>query len=170
MERELIEEVGQEISKETIRFIKSIERLAYPEEMQLMQEDENVYDISDTYDTPVSRITIARNKDWYIIYGEDYKHIELIDVASSPSRDKEKSRKEIHDYLVNVINKKAYDSGKSVILSAKEDTSYKMIQRMVNNHEYEIIEDIMDTWDYDSAIIMHNLVLRPINVNKHDNK
>ena len=170
MERVLIEETGIKITGETIRFIRNIERLAYPEEMQEMQEDEDIYDIADTYDTPVARITIARNKDWYIIYGEDDEHFELIDIASSPTRDKEASRKEIHDYLVDVINKKAYESGKSVILSAKENTSYKMIQKMARNHEYEIIEDIMDTWDYDSAIIMHNLVLKPIITKSSENK
>ena len=68
----------------------------------------------------------------------------------------------MHNYLVGVINRKAKDGNKPVILNAKEDTSYKMIQRMVNNGEYEIIEDTVNSWETDNSIIMHNLVLTPI--------
>ena len=37
-----------------------------------------------------------------------------------------------------------------------------MIQRMVRNGEYEIIDDIPDIWEDNDEIVMHNLVLRPI--------
>ncbi len=105
--------------------------------MKLMQEDKTIKDIADTYDVDVSQITIARNKDWYIIYAEN------------------------DDYIVGVLNVKAHNSHKSVILCAKEDTSYKMIQRMVRNGEYEVIKDISTTWDSGSVIKMHDLVLKP---------
>ena len=160
--RKIIEENAHNISKETISFIRYVENQAYPEEMKMMQEDEDVEDISETYDVPIQQMIVVRGMDWYIIYSENHRYIEIVDIASLPTRDKDKSRREIHDYLIGVINKKAHDSNKAVILSAKEDTSYKMIQRMVRNHEYEIITDIADTWDYDSAIIMHDLVLNPL--------
>ena len=152
--RLLVEEKGRKITKETIAFIKSVEDQAYPDEMKLMQEDKTIKDIADTYDVDVSQITIARNKDWYIIYAENDDCIEICDIASLPSRDVDASRQEIHDYIVGVLNVKAHNSHKSVILCAKEDTSYKMIQ-------YEVIKDISTTWDSTSAIKMHDLVLEP---------
>ena len=69
---------------------------------------------------------------------------------------------EIHNYITGVINRKAHSQNKPVKLSAKEDTSYRMIQRMVRNGEYEIIEDTPDTWVDNDEIIMHDLILRPI--------
>jgi len=53
-------------------------------------------------------------------------------------------------------------------LNAKEDTSYRMIQRMVNNGEYEIVEDTVNTWETDDSIIMHNLILTPITEREND--
>ncbi|MBR4262720.1 MAG: hypothetical protein IKQ35_05090 [Bacilli bacterium] len=160
--RRIIEETGFFISRDTVRFIRTIEGQAYPEEMQLMQESETVGDLSYTYGYGILQLTVVRGEDWYIIYGENRKHIELSDIASSPDRDVKTSRREMHDYLTGVMNVKAHAKKKPIILSAKEDTSYKMIQRMVRDKEYEIIDDIAGTWDYGSAIIMHDLVLRPI--------
>lgn len=37
-----------------------------------------------------------------------------------------------------------------------------MIQRMVSNGEYEILEDKTNTWENNDEIVMHNLVLKPI--------
>jgi hypothetical protein len=160
--RRLIEESGLDITNETIEFIKNIENKVYPEEMKIMQDAEDIEDLSDIYEYFESEITIVRNKDWYIVYGEDEDSVEILDIASSPTRDIEASRKEMHNYLIGVINKKAKDDNKPVILNAKEDTSYRMIQRMVNNGEYEIVEDTVNSWETDDSIIMHNLVLNPI--------
>ena len=160
--RKLIEESGFDITEETIEFIRNIENQAYPEEMKVMQDAEDIEDLSDIYGYFESEITIARNRDWYIVYGEDEDSVEILDIASLPTRDREASRREMHNYLVGVINRKAKDGNKPVILNAKEDTSYKMIQRMVNNGEYEIIEDTVNSWETDDSIIMHNLVLNPI--------
>ena len=160
--RKLIEEHGYDVSEDTLDFIKCVEDKAYPEEMKLMQGAEDMGDIAYIYGAYVRQITIARNKDWYIIYCEKDGNIEISDVASLPTRDVEASRREIHDYIVGVINAKAKQRNIPVILCAKEDTSYKMILRMVRNNEFEIIRDIIDTWDYDSAIRMHDLILRPL--------
>ena len=167
--RKLIEETGSNITTKTLEYIKMVEDKAYPEEMKMMQEAEEVGDLSEIYDISIPRTTIARNLDWYIIYEETRDYFEIVDLASLPTRDKAASSKEIHDYLVNVINKKAEKSGKQVVISAREDTSYKTIQRMVKNGEYEILEDEEEMWDDDSDIKMHNLVLRPINVKEKEN-
>lgn len=160
--RRLIEESGLDITDETIEFIKNIENQAYPEEMKVMQDAEDIEDLSDIYGYFESEITIARNRDWYIVYGEDEDSVEILDIASLPTRDREASRREMHNYLVGVINRKAKNGNKPVTLNAKEDTSYRMIQRMVNNGEYEIVEDTVNSWETDDSIVMHNLVLTPI--------
>lgn len=159
--RRLIEESGQDISEDTLQFIKSVENEAYPEEMKMLQDIEDVYELEDAYEYDLSELTIARNKDWYIIYGEDEESVEIVDIASLPTRDREASQ-EIHNYITKVINQKAHSGNKPVTLNAKEDTSYRMIQRMVNNGEYEIVEDIPNTWEDDENIKMHYLVLTPI--------
>lgn len=159
--RRLVEEEGYDISDETLDFIKSVENEAYPEEMKLMQDIYDVEELEDVYNYYLEELTIARNNDWYIIYGDDEDSIEIVDIASLPTRDRV-STQEIHNYITRVINQKAHRENKPVTLSAKEDTSYRMIQRMVRNGEYEIIEDIPDTWENNDEIIMHNLVLRPI--------
>ena len=160
--RRLIEETGYDISEETLEFVKSVENQAYPEEMKIMQDIEDLEELEDAYNYYLSELTIARNKDWYIIYGEDEDSIEIVDIASLPNRDREASRREMHNYIVGVINRKALNGKKPVTLNAKEDTSYRMIQRMVSNGEYEIVEDTPNTWEDDEAIIMHNLVLKPV--------
>lgn len=160
--RRLIEESGLDITEKTIEFIRNIENQAYPEEMKVIQDAENIEDLADIYGYFESEITIARNRDWYIVYGEDEDSVEILDIASSPTRDREASRREMHNYIVGVINRKAKDGNKPVTLNAKEDTSYRMIQRMVNNGEYEIVEDTVNNWETDDSIIMHNLVLTPI--------
>jgi len=166
--RRLIEETSFDITAETIEFIRNIENQAYPEEMKVMKDAEDIEDLSDVYGYFESEITIARNRDWYIVYGEDEDSVEILDIASSTTRDIEASRREIHDYFAKVINRKAIEDNKPVTLNAKEDTSYRMIQRMVNNGEYEIVEDTVNTWETDDSIIMHNLILTPITEREND--
>lgn len=159
--RRLIEESGYGITADTLQFVKGIENEAYPEEMKMMQDIEDVDELEDIYNYYLSELTIARNNDWYIIYGEDEDSIEIVDIASLPTRENVASQ-EIHNYITKVINQKAHDGNKPVILDAKEDTSYRMIQRMVSNGEYEILEDETSTWQDNDEIVMHSLVLRPI--------
>lgn len=159
--RRLIEESGYEITGDSLQFIKGVENGAYPEEMKMMQDIEDVEELEDLYNYYLSELTIARNNDWYIIYGEDEDSIEIVDIASLPTRDRAASQ-EIHNYITRVINQKAHNGNKPVTLNAKEDTSYRMIQRMVLNGEYEILEDEANTWEDNDEIVMHNLVLRPI--------
>ena len=160
--RKLVSEDGRNISSDTIRFIKSIEDTAYPEDMKTMQEVEDLNDLSNVYSTQVDKITVARNNDWYIIYAEEEDGIEIVDIASLPNKDKEASRREVHEYLTKIINVKASNAGKSIRLNAKQDTSYRMIQRMVSNGDYEVIEDTPNFFDDDETIQMHYLVLQPI--------
>lgn len=160
--RRLIEESGYDISETTLEFIKNVENQAYPEAMKMMQDVEDIEELEDLYNYYLFELTVARNNDWYIIYGEDEDSIEIVDIASLPNRDRDASRQEIHNYLTRVINQKAHVAGKQITLNAKEDTSYRMIQRMVNNGEYEILEDETNTWENNDEIVMHNLVLRPI--------
>ncbi len=110
--RRLIEESGFDITEETIEFIKDIENQAYPEEMKVMQDAEDIEDLSDIYEYFESEITVVRNIDWYIVYGEDEDSVEILDIASSPTRDRDASRREIHNYLVGVINRKAKNGNK----------------------------------------------------------
>ncbi len=159
--RRLIEESGYEITEDTLLFVKGVENEAYPEEMKMMQDIEDVEELENLYNYYLSELTIARNNDWYIIYGEDEDSIEIVDIASLPTRDRAASQ-EIHNYITRVINQKAHNGNKPVTLNAKEDTSYRMIQRMVANGEYEILEDETNTWEDNDEIVMHNLVLRPI--------
>lgn len=159
--RRLVEEKGEEISRETLDFVINVENEAYPEEMKMMQDIEDVEELEDLYDYYLSELTIVRNNDWYIIYGEDEDSIEIVDIASLPTRDRSASQ-EIHNYITKVINQKAHNGNKPVTLNAKEDTSYRMIQRMVSNGEYEILEDETNTWENNDEIVMHNLVLKAI--------
>ena len=160
--RRLIEEEGESISQETLNFIVMVEDIAYPEEMKLIQDIEDVEDLADTYDTEVYSLTVARNNDWYIVCTEDDESIEIADIAALPERDREASRQEMYDYMTKVLNVKAARFGKNISLNAKEDTSYRMIQRMVRSGDYEIIEDTPNYFDYGETIQMHYLVLRPI--------
>ena len=159
--RKLVEESGYDISDDTLQFVRSVENQAYPEEMKVMQDIEDIEELEDIYNYYLSELTIARNRDWYIIYGEDEDSIEIVDIASLPTRDSVASQ-EIHNYITRVINQKAHNANKPVTLNAKEDTSYRMILRMVSNGEYEILEDERNTWEDNDEIIMHNLVLKPI--------
>ena len=43
----------------------------------------------------------------------------------------EKSREEMQKYIIEIIGKKAIAEKKNITLSARESTSYKMIQKML---------------------------------------
>jgi hypothetical protein len=159
--RTVVEEFVEKLSVETLEFIKYVEDLAYPEEMKLMQSVQIPYSLSYIYGYSPKDLKVVRGVDWYIIYGENDKMIEISDIASLPTRDVKASRFEMYNFLTTVINKKAHDTNKVITLNAKEDTSYKMIQRMVNSGEYEILEDVPNKWFLNNEIIMHNLVLKP---------
>lgn len=159
--RRLIEESGENISEDTLSFIKNVENEAFPNEMKLMQNINSIEELENIYDYYLSELTITRNNDWYIIYGEDEDSVEIVDIASLSTRDSRASQ-EMHNYITSVINQKAHNGNKPVTLDAKEDTSYRMIQRMVNNGEYEILEDTTNTWEDNDEIVMHSLILKPI--------
>ena len=159
--RKLQEESGNNINEETLQFVKMVEDKAYPETMNLVQDVKDIKNLEEIYGYNLENLVIARNRDWYIVYGENKQSIEIVDIASLPTRDRVATQ-EIHNYITKVINTKAHNAQKKVILNAKEDTSYKMIQRMVKNGEYKIEEDIPNIWEDDSEIKMHFLTLTPI--------
>ena len=161
-DRKLIEEHGETITEESLRFIKRIEDEAYPDEMKTMKETVGLQDLASILEYDSSDLTIARSEDWYIIYGDNEKSIEIIDLASSLDRDKEKSREEMQKYIIEIIGKKAKAEKKNITLSARESTSYKMIQKMLKDGKFRMIQDTEEKWAEDSDIVMHNMILEPI--------
>ncbi len=160
--RTIIVEKGKEITTKSIRFMADIEALAYPEEMQLMTYCEEINDLEEIYHGKGDNYTVICGIDWYMLIIEHNKSIELADIACHPNRDKVNSRIEMYDCIKKYINDLGISLGKFITLNARETTSYKMIQRMVANGDYQIIGDKINYWNDNKNIVMHRMTLKPL--------
>lgn len=136
---------GDDITPEKIELVKQIERIAYREEQQMLNYEEvsSIDDIEYEYGIDNATIKIGSNNDWYLIYGEDRKKVQISDLAvvggfnaqktkyeskkikSNPKLAVAESANELYGLLIEASKK-----GKTIMCNATEDTSLVNIERM----------------------------------------
>lgn len=136
---------SNEITEEKVELIKQIEKVAYREEQQLLNNEDirTVEDIEYEYGIYNANIKIGSNNDWYLIYGEDDNTIVISDLAvigginaqsknidnenikSNPKLAVAESANEIYNLLIQ-----AGQDDKQIICNATADTSLVNITRM----------------------------------------
>jgi len=163
---------------ELFRQVQLIERQAYPEFMQGLQEPDlqtwfgrtkaaikyKVRDIKEALadycdideedlDNVAVHIFLGNKKNWYLIAIEDEDEVEVADFAclNTVGRD-------IFTIMPSLLN---LWSGKEITMDARESTSYRLLSRVCSRYGYEIIEDEEWCWGDET---MHEITLHKMEV------
>lgn len=135
------------MDKKTLLKIKSIERNAYPLEMQQLQDCTSWEDVAEYCEVPLNDLLVYTEANMYILIGEHRSFIEVVDMASV-------GRFNIFKAL-NFIASSA--KGRTIKLDAREGTSYPLILKL--RKKIEIIRDEAWQWGED---VMHEMEVRII--------
>jgi len=128
--------------------VKSIEKEVYPSRMQTYQDFDNIEDLLDYADCNGQIDCIVKN-DWYAIFCNGAKEVEIIDLAS---------RKPLSLIeLIEVKNKLLSFGDKIITMNARESTSYKLIMAAAKRGMFEILSDEPNN---EFGEPMHELVLK----------
>ncbi len=149
------------ISENEIDLIRKLERQAYREEQQIINDRvQDMEDIEDIYDIEDAKIVIGSNKDWYLIYGENEDgNIEISDLAIVGAMNAETSSKESQgnvklataestDTLYKLLIE-AGEKGEMIHCDATRDTSLINIKRMLRKGLVKIYDDDENEISYD---------------------
>lgn len=129
-----------------IDHIKKIESVAYPAYMQQMQECETLDDLAEYCECKPSQVRIINGSDWYLIYAEYKKSIEVVDFASESGKCSE---------IFKVVS--ALKTKKLITMDAKEDSSYPLVMKLAERGILNIIHD--EIW-YLGNVSMHELKIK----------
>lgn len=133
------------MNKKTLLEIKSIERNAYPFEMQQLQDCVSWEDVAEYCEVPLKSLLIYTEANMYILIGEHRKFIEVVDMASVGHFNVLKA--------LSFIEKSA--KGRIIKLDAREGTSYPLILKL--RRKLEVIKDEAWQWGED---VMHEMEVR----------
>ena len=133
------------MNKKTLFLIKSIERNAYPFEMQQLQDCESWKEVAEYCEVPLKHLLVYTEPHMYILIGEHKDFIEVVDMAAV-------GHFNIFDAL-SFIAKSA--KGRTIKLDAREGTSYPLILKL--HRKLEIIKDEAWQWGTD---VMHEMEVR----------
>lgn len=112
--------------------VKQIEKTAYPNHMQFYQDFDDIDDIIDYADCQ-GQIDCHVENDWYAIFCNGAKEVEIIDLASTRPLS-------LSDLFV--VYKKLLSFGdKLFTMNARETTSYRLIKLGEKRGMFEIISD-----------------------------
>ncbi len=149
------------ISENEIDLIRKLERQAYREEQQIINDRvQDMEDIEDIYGIEDAKIVIGSNKDWYLIYGEnEYGNIEISDLAIVGAMNAETSSKESQgnvklataestDTLYKLLIE-AGEKGEMLHCDATRDTSLINIKRMLRKGLVKIYDGDENEIRYD---------------------
>lgn len=142
-ERRIIEQSNEEIKNSSIKKIKEIEHLGYPEEMQIYQ---NCVTAEDMMEDIEEELKLILGEDWYLLYVEKQELIEIIDLVKIKPNLKEETNQtdEIIKTLYKIL-KYSMEVHKTIKADLKEDTSY-LLYLMQKKMEY--INQISDDLRY----------------------
>lgn len=132
-------------NKKTLSLIKSIERNAYPLEMQQLQDCESWEDVAEYCEVPLKHLSIYTEANMYILIGEHKKFIEVVDMASVGCFNVFKA--------LSFIASSA--KGRVIRLDAREETSYPLILKL--RKKLEILKDEAWQWGED---VMHEMEVK----------
>ena len=149
------------ISENEIDLIRKLERQAYREEQQIINDRvQDMEDIEDIYGIEDAKIVIGSNKDWYLIYGEnEYGNIEISDLAIVGAMNAETSSKESQGHVklataesTDTLYKlliEAGEKGEMLHCDATRDTSLINIKRMLRKGLVKIYDGDENEIRYD---------------------
>lgn len=133
------------MNKKTLLKIKSIERTAYPFEMQQLQDCESWEEVAEYCEVPLKNLLVYTDNSMYMLIGEHEHYIEVVDMASIGHFNMFKA--------LSFIEESA--KGRTIKLDAREGTSYPLILKL--HRKLEIIRDEAWQWGDD---VMHEMEVR----------
>lgn len=131
--------------------IIEIERQAYPEHIQQLQDVEDWEDVADYCEVDLEDlIVLSDGKNWYALVAQQNSHVEFVDLAKIPGSP-------IIDWYF-IINNLRSIGIKTVVADARAP-SYKKLMRVFKSLGLKIIKD-KEYYDEDFEEWMHELVIR----------
>ena len=145
---------SSELTENRVEIIKQIEKKAYREEQQIMNNNnvQNSEDIQYEYGLEDFTTVIGGNNNWYLIYEEREDSLEISDLAIEGAMNSENNTGG-HDVKLATMEAfgtlyelflEAGKKGKSITCNATKDTSLKNIQRMLQK---KLIQELKDKND-----------------------
>ena len=134
-----------------------IEEIAYRGDKKWMQYDDEIGFAKMRMRNPEAyeEIEIVFSDNWFIIYLENEKMINLLDAARADIGDNQPmDKEEFRQCVQRLINK-----NKIITVSAKSDTSYYSFAKMAANGEIDIISDKKDVEG-----LLHDLIFQKAGV------
>lgn len=169
--KKVVIEIGNQsfgITQESVDFIKMVELEAFPKEMITLQWCQNPAQLAYANRSNEKDLICGRGEDWYCLLSQSNETIWICDIASLPTRNVLESRKEIAEFIDKYVINLAANLNRHVLIEAREDTSYKMILRIVNQGKLKILTDREFFWTGNN-IKMHFMELKPTVKNiEHD--
>ena len=161
--RHVIIQRGDEITEDSFAFIRDVEAASMPKAMRIFSSLRSISDITLMYECWPENIVLGRGIDWYRVVVETDRYFELASTASLPSRNVNSSRREMHAFLEEYVLIPSAKSGKNILASAKEDTSYKSLRRLIASGELELLEDSRRVADTVSSgkLVFHRVIMKP---------
>ena len=132
-----------QITKDALEKIKKIENIVYRDEQQIMNKNDvtNADDVENVYSISNAKFKLGSNEDWYLVYSENAKRIQISDLAvvggTNSRRNGEiknsnsrlaiaESSNELYGLLIN-----AAENNKDIYCNATADTSLVNIKRLM---------------------------------------
>lgn len=133
------------MNKQTLLKIKSIERSAYPFEMQQLQDCSSWEEVAEYCEVPLKHLLVYTETNMYMLIGNHHKFVEVVDMASI-------GHFNIFEAL-SFIKESA--KGRIIKLDAREGTSYPLILKL--HRKLEVVKDKAWQWGED---VMHEMEVR----------
>ena len=158
-DRQVVKMQGKRISQKMLKHITDIETIAHKKHMRLYTNgDENVLNepvnLAYLYSCSVDNIKIIAGEDWYIVYGDNGREIEVYDFAKSQPRladENQAQQKEMMNAFNEILKDSVVYAGKATRVKTikadlREDTSYLLYLFQL---KHGLIEQIGDDLKYD---------------------
>lgn len=140
---ELNQKQGTKISTMDMKTIRNMEESAFADNPKMirMNAAKTVNDLAQLYNYRPDEMGLVKGADWYMVYAETEDNLHVLDTARLSTGGINarglRERKEANNMIFN----KAFEAGKTVQMEARDTTSYKIVNRMIEEKRragYEI--------------------------------
>ena len=133
-----------------INRLKAIEKMAYPEEYQQLQEIATTRDIAEYVGCDDDELRVIVSNDWYAIIALTHNSVYIADLASER---KKLNRIQFFEFITKL--KEIMGNRKILKFEARESSSYRLVKRAVEQGVLDVVMDEPRIW---GAEVFHDMV------------
>lgn len=130
----------------TIKKLKKLEAVAYPEYMRQLQECWSMEDLADYCECSVDQVSLKTGRGWYMIVADHGSYVEFVDFVATEGREASATMA-----LVAFLRKL---KGRRVALDARKSTSYPLILRLIPRLGATIVSEEEWRWSNEEMVEM----------------